>query len=313
MCMVPNSLLNSYEMLTILTVAVTIGVVAISLFFAFGWELFLAFIEYCKALPRHFSAGLKKLVDSSFFHVLMSPFLIIMWCALSLFGICMRRKKREVIVEEEYTRRRSRAPRRVYTTEEERPPERIRSRSDSDDVIIIEETSPPRRRARSREYRRGRYSSSSRHSMLARRSGIHGLFALLGLQLGAGAVTVEERYSRRRSTSPVRRWYGDVERRAPPKRKKWPPWAWFEKSPEPTRRDRQGRRITLEDEPRPTGPKGIYGTFITPLLGLFGRSQRAPERRTSMSSSYYSYETGASSRATRSSESSGARSRRSRR
>ncbi|KAH8690561.1 hypothetical protein BGW36DRAFT_57335 [Talaromyces proteolyticus] len=277
---------------------VTVAVVIISLSFAFRWELFVVFITYCKDPLKSFHEGSKKFLKS---------------------------------VQKISTRRRE----RINIIEEVNKPS-----SDSDEVVVIEETSPPRRRLRSREYRRGRpsrYSPSPARLRFGRRRDISGLFALFGLRLGTGNVDVVERYSRRRSpslrtgtgwfggrqrqrtetvvveerygrrgSSSVWGWYGNDDRRSAPRRKKWPPWAWFEKSLAPTRRS---RRIHFRDESGQTGLKGIYASFITPLLGWFGISQRAPESRTSVTSSYLSYEGSASSHDRGSNESSDARSR----
>lgn len=277
----------------------TIGVVAISFFFAFGWQLFLVFVTYCRNILRSLHQGLKK-----FF---------------GLFSKVFTWRRKTVLVERVVVRR-SRSPRRRtwFGAGRERSASRSwrTSRSDSDEVIVIEGRSSARRRARSsREYRRDR----SRSSSLARRSMskttllgiIPALFALIGLRQGIRTEVVEEQYTRRRSTSPVWRWYGDDEPRYSQKRKKWPPWAWFEKSPTPYQRRRE---ITYREQRRRTAPKGFYGAFITPLLGLFGISQQPPTRRTSFTSSYFSdYYGSGSSRARSSNETSEARSRRSRR
>jgi len=129
-------------------------------------------------------------------------------------------------------------------------------------------------------------------------------------------VIIEERDSRRRIslTSPEGSWYMDDETRSAPKRKKWPPWAWFEKSQAPTGRSRS-RDVRVTEEIPPAGLKGIYAWFIawiiTPLLVLFGIS-RWTERRHSRTSSF-SYTSSSSSHTRASSPSSDRRSRRSRR
>lgn len=239
-------------------------------------------------------------------------------------------------------KRRSRSPWSESGRERRSERSRSESPSDSDEVIIIEESSPPRQRRR--EYRPGRAYRSPRpasHSMFA------GLFSLFGLHSKTETVVVErysrrrsdpprtyqtwfggrqrrqterviieERYSRRGSTSSGRRWYGDDERRSTPERRNWLPWNWFKKTPVPARRSRE---IWVESERRPTGLKDIYAWFIahliTPLLKLFGVTKRTSEERASDSSSYFSYEypSGTNSHASSSVRRSDARSRHTRR
>lgn len=311
-------------MLIVFAVTVTFGVVTISLFFAFRMDLFLRFIRYCKGLQRHLSEGLKKF--------------------LRTVGKIFKRKRNRIeIIEEIIIERRapSRPAHRWFEEEREGQSERSGSElpSDSDEIIIIEESSPPRRRSRSRDRHRGRpsrYSSVSRRAS-ARGWNISAWLPLFGLRRKreivevierrserrsisprrhmdwfrgrqrrpARSIVVEERYRRRGSTSSAWNWSGEDARRLAPKRKKWPPWAWFEKGPAPTRRRRESRDI---EEPRPTGLKWVEACliawFITPLQKLFGLYRTSSESITSANSSYLSYYDSASSRGEVSSESS---------
>lgn len=331
MCKIPNCSSISTITLTIRAVSVTVVVVAISLFFGFCWNLFLKSITYCKNSLRHFGGGAKKILIS----------------ILKLFGLIMVFPLLYVLSVFSYRRRRRSHEERFFEERRKRRSERSRSdsTSDSDEIIVIEESSPPPRRRR--EYSRGRPYRSSKptsYSIFA------GLFSIFGLQSKSDIVVVErysgrrsdpprryqtgwfggrqrrrsesliveERYTRRGSTSSGRRWYGDYERHSAPKRNNWLPWNWFRKMPMPVQR--RGRAIRVENEPSPSGLKRVYAWlfahFIAPLLRLFGVTKPTlVEERASYSSSYFSYEygSGTNSHASSSIRGSEARSRHTRR
>jgi hypothetical protein len=193
---------------------------------------------------------------------------ILAFCGCCIKSPDRRGAERVEVIEERYVRRRSRSP-RTHTGwfGGGRQP----SGSDSDEVIVIEERLPSRRR-----------SGTRRPSLYSRPS--PSIFARWNTVLGLGPrrrteTIIAERYSRRRSISPIRRRDADGERRS-------------------------------------TGLKRIYAWFIAwfiaPLLLIFGIARRAPDRRPSRSSSL-SYASSASTRTRSSNASSERRSRRYRR
>lgn len=305
MCKNADDSLVSNTILIIRAVSVTVVVVAISLFFGFGWSLFLKFITYCKDFLRDLGRGAKKILKST----------------LSIFGLIIALPI-VYVVSMILSRRRRRSREEWIEERQERRPHPLSTDSSDSEIIVIEESSPPPRRRR--EYSRDRsYRSSKRtsHSIFG------GLFSVLGLQSKSDTVfverysgqrrfsprryqtgwfggrqrrrtervIVEERYTRRGSTTSDRRWYGDYERRSVSRRKNWLPWNWFRKTP--TRVQRRGRTIRVENEPSPSGLKHIYAWliahFITPLLRLFGLTKSSlVEERASDSSSYFTNEYG---------------------
>ena len=200
-----------------------------------------------------------------------------------------RERERSVIVEEGRRRRyRSRSPELSVIEERSRSRSRHESRftrpppppprrypqyqpESDDDIVVIEEHSPPPRR----RYRQDSYS---------RPTPSKSIFARVWESMTGADDT---HTTRRRYAVEERYWYGS--RPTPPRRKRWPPWAWLEKQPAPVRR--RTREIYGGREERKPGfwQRFIGVLGLAALLGLKTSSTARPRRGSRTSSlSYYS-------------------------
>lgn len=251
MCITLNFLLNSDCVLTIPLVPITVAVVAISLFFAFRWEIFLTFVTYCEDVLRRLHESLKKFLKyawETFMLVVFITLAILCCCFPFVKGSSRRRRGRVEVTEEEYVRRRSCSPRTHRGwfgggPKPASPPRRysrspVSSVSDSDEIVVVRRGKPsrysPPRSIFARGWdaisgvrrRTGRIATRERYGR--RRSPsprIHTGWLGGRRQQRTETVMVKERYPRRGDTSPVWQRYGDDERPSALKRQKWLPWA----------------------------------------------------------------------------------------